>query len=232
MKFMTYNVCHCEKYPEGGIDFEATARVIRELGADVVGLNEMRDAGTSADYQAQAEILGELCGMPYRYFAKAIAFDEKNPYGNAILSRVPILSCETIPIPDPDPRTGKEYYETRCILKARLAGDITVLISHFGLNRDEQENAVATVLANLEPERCVLMGDFNIRPGNPLLLSLGEKLRDAGERFAQPLCSFPSDAPNRRLDYIYATPDVEILSADIPQIVCSDHCPHTAELKL
>ena len=232
MKIMTYNVLHCKKYPEGGIDFAATAKVIRDLGADVVGLNEMRDTGDSEEYAAQAEILGELCGMPYRYFAKAIDLGGNKPYGNAIISRVPILSCETVAIPDPDPRTGKEYYETRCLLKAKLAGDITVLVSHFGLNRDEQQNAVDTVLANLAEERCILMGDFNVRPDNDILNPLRARLKDTAEVFEKPLCSFPSDAPDRKIDYIFVTPDVEILSADIPQIISSDHCPHTVELKL
>lgn len=232
MKIMTYNILSCRRYPERVLDFSAPAKVIRELDADVVGLNEVRDAGPSADYDAQTEILSELCDMPQHYFAKAVDIDGENPYGNALISRIPLLSCETIRIPDPNPRTGKNYYETRCLLKAKLAGDITVLVTHFGLNRDEQENAVRTVLQHLTPERCILMGDFNVRPDNDILDPLRARLKDTAEVFEKPLCSFPSDAPDRKIDYIFVTPDVEILSADIPRIVSSDHCPHTAELKL
>jgi len=232
MKIMTYNILSCRKYPGLELDFSAPAKVIRELDADVVGLNEVRDAGPSADYDAQTEILSKLCNMPYRYFAKAVDIGCENPYGNALISRVPLLSCETIRIPDPNPRTGKDYYETRCVLKARLEGDITVLVTHFGLNRDEQQNAVQTVLANLEEERCILMGDFNVWPDNDILQPLRARLKDTAEAFENSLCSFPSDAPDRKIDYIFVTPDVEVLSADIPQIVSSDHCPHTAELKL
>ena len=76
------------------------------------------------------------------------------------------------------------------------------------------------------------MGDFNIRPDNDLLLLLRERLKDAADMFAQPLCSFPADAPDRKIDYIFVTPDVEIVSADIPQIISSDHCPHTVEVRL
>jgi endonuclease/exonuclease/phosphatase family metal-dependent hydrolase len=48
-----------------------------------------------------------------------------------------------------------------------------------------------------------------------------------GEKF-----SFPSDAPNKKIDYIFVSRDVEVLAADIPDIVASDHRPHTAEIEI
>ena len=100
--------------------------------------------------------------MKYYYFAPALDIPSCGPYGNAILSKIPIVKAENIPIPDPCPKKYKGYYETRCVLKAELEGGITVLITHFGLNPDEQENAVKTVLADLTDERCIIMGDFNV----------------------------------------------------------------------
>ena len=42
MKIMTFNTQHCQNYITKKIDFEAMAKVIRDSGADFVGLNEMR----------------------------------------------------------------------------------------------------------------------------------------------------------------------------------------------
>ena len=227
MKFMSFNTQHCLNFIERRIDFDIMAKTILDLGADVVGLNEIRGVGTHAEYTAQTEALAERCGMKYFYFAKAIDFKD-GPYGNAIISRVPIISAQTVTIPDPSPRGYKGYYETRCVLKARLEGGITVLVSHFGLNPDEQENAVRTVISNMAEERCVLMGDFNLVPSSEILLHIRERMRDTAELFSEEKLSFPSDNPNRKIDYIFVSADVVVTSADIPAVVASDHRPHIA----
>ena len=231
MKFMSFNTQHCLNYLEGRIDFELMAKTILELGADVVGLNEIRGEGSHPEYTRQTEALAERCGMKYCYFAPAIEFD-KGLYGNAIISRVPIERAENIKIPDPNPRAYSGYYETRCVLKATLAGGITVLVTHFGLNPDEQENAVRTVIESLEMQRCVLMGDFNLPPESELLLPIRERMRDTAELFGGERLSWPSDKPSVKIDYIFTSPDLVVSSADIPAVVASDHRPHIATVEI
>ena len=229
MKVMTFNIQHGLNYVEKRIDFDIMARAIMDCGADIVGLNEVRDLGSDEEYQAQAEILAKLCGMEHYYFAKAYEFPG-GPYGNAILSRIPILKAETIAIPDPEPRGYDGYYEHRCILKASLEGGITVLILHVGLNPDEKESAVAMVVKNLATEKCILMGDFNMTPDDKTLAPIYERMRDAAEGFCRNKLSFPSIDPHSKIDYIFVSRDVEVEGADIPNIVASDHRPHVAKL--
>ncbi len=227
MKVMSFNTQHCKNYIEQVIDFQIMAEAIKTCGADIVGLNEMRDKGQREDYTDQVKTLSELTGLQHYYFAKATELHGGNPYGNGFLSRYPILSVETVPIPDPEQRAYSGYYETRCVLKAKLENGYTVLVTHFGLNPDEQQNAVDTILAHLETEKCILMGDFNVRPDNDILAPIRACMKDAADAFEKELFSFPSDAPTRKIDYIFVSPDVEILAADIPAIVASDHRPHT-----
>ena len=122
MKMMSFNTQHCLNYLEQKIDFEIMAKAILACDADIVVLNEMRGQVSHPDYTAQIERLAELTGMPAFYFAPAIELPE-GPYGNGILSKLPILRAEKIPIPDPEP---KQYdfcrYETRCVLRAELEG--------------------------------------------------------------------------------------------------------------
>lgn len=233
MKIMSFNTQHCENYLEEKIDFELMAKVIRESGADIIGLNEIRGAGEIVGYTDQLQSLSSLTGIENRYFAKAIDAGGKNaPYGNALLSKYPIERAETIIVPDPPVRLeGHRDYETRCLLKAVLSCKITVLVIHFGLNPDEQENAMRTVMENLEDERCILMGDFNVTPDNSILDPLREKMVDASSLFKEEKMSFPSDNPTRKIDYIFVSPDLELVDADIPAVVASDHRPHTAEIK-
>lgn len=230
MKIMTFNTQHCLNYLEQKIDFPLMAEAIIRCGADIVGLNEMRSKGARDDYDRQVDILSALTGLKHFFFAKAIDFPNRGPYGNGLLSRYPIVSAESIPIPDPNPRKYDGYYETRCVLKARLEGGITVLACHFGLNPDEQENAVATICDHLADTKCILMGDFNVLPEDPVLDPIRKRMKDTADTFQAPLFSFPSDAPDRKIDYIFVSPDITVEEADIPAIVASDHRPHTADI--
>ncbi len=232
MKFMSFNTQHCLNYLEQKIDFDIMARAIKTCDADVIGLNEMRGECLSvSDYADQTAILSRLTDIKNYYFAEAIKFGGIKPYGNAMLSKLPIISAQTIIIPDPNPKKYDGYYETRCVLKAKLEGDIAVLITHMGLNPDEQENAVQTIIENIAPQRCILMGDFNMEPDNPILNPIRERMVDTARYFDEPKLSFPSDKPDRKIDYIFVSPDVEVIGADIPNIVSADHRPHTAEIK-
>ena len=192
MKIVSFNTQHCFDYIEKKIDFDKFADTIKSLDADVVGLNEMRGEGTDAEYTEQVKILSELTGMKYYYFAKAIDIQGKGPYGNGMLSKIPILGVETVKIPDPDPKKYSGYYETRC----------------------------------------VLMGDFNVRPENPVLAPIREKMQDTAEVFEGERLSFPSDAPDRKIDYLFVSRDVRVLDADIPEIVVSDHRPYTVTVEI
>ena len=119
MKIMSFNTQHCESYTEKKIDFEMMAKAITDCGADIIGLNEMRGAGEIEGYTDQLGELSKLTGIGNAYFAKAIDVGGKRaPYGNALLSKYPIESAETIMVPDPEPKTGNlRHYETRCLLK-------------------------------------------------------------------------------------------------------------------
>ncbi len=231
LKIMTFNTQHCLNYREKKIDFEIMANAIRQISPDIVGLQEMRNRGESHKYAEQVRILSELSDFEHFFFAEAIKFDGVNPYGNGLLSKYPILRTEVIPIPEPIPHRYNGYYEARCLLKAYLSEDITVLVCHFGLNPDEAEAAVKVVLENIEDKRCIFMGDLNLTPESPLLLPIRERMNDASSVFKTPLLSFPSDDPICKIDYIFVSPDIAILEADIPPIVASDHRPHTAVIR-
>lgn len=231
---MSFNTLHCENYKTRKIDFDLMAKTIQESNADVVALNEIRGKGKREDYQEQTEILANLLGFPYFYFAQAILVDGCNPYGNALISRYPIKNAQTIAIPDPLIKIGKFNFESRCLLKAEIdaGADFTVIVTHFGLNKSEQKNAVETVLKNIPDKKCVLMGDFNVTPENPVLTPIKSKFFDTAELFNGSEFSFPSDMPDRKIDYIFTSHDVKVIKADLIQVIASDHLPHTAQIEI
>ncbi len=230
MKIMSFNTQFCTNFLTGKIDFEIIADAINKCDPDIVGLNEMYGKSDMEEFDSQTEKLSELTGMKYYKFAEACVLEE-GTFGNAILSKAPFESAEVIPVPEEEVKTGNQLYEPRCLLKVNYENGLTVMIIHFGLNEDEHIHAVRTVIENLEDSKCVLMGDFNVRPDNKVLEPIRERMVDTADVFSVPLLSFPSDKPNRKIDYIFVTDDIKIISADIPGIVAADHRPCTAEIE-
>ncbi len=220
MKVMTFNIQHCRFFPEGKIRFQPFCDEILSMDADLIGLNEVRGRGLIKGYSDQTGKLSSLTSF-YSYFGEAIKVGGVAPYGNAILSRFPVISAETIKIPDPENKTGSEMYESRCIIKAVIdAGEkYNVLVTHMGLNRDERENAVALLMKNACDEKCIIMGDFNCTPDS-------SELKPLFERFN---CTdiidytFPSDSPVKKIDYIFLSKDIEITDKGTSPNVISDH---------
>lgn len=243
LRVMTYNIqhghVHLSAKPGDEIDLTKVGDVIRKVGADIIGLNEVRGngGGSNKGYTAQAEFLANYLGF-HCYFGRAICFGG-GPYGNAILSRWPIVEAKVIRIPDPvDPKVCKGYFEPRCIVRCEVevpfGSNLAVYSTHFGLNPEEAEHAVTTAVTVLMDEHLphVLMGDFNLTPDSPMLAPLyrtmnaTDELIPEGERM-----TFPSHAPECKIDYIFTSRNIKPVCAKAEQVVASDHCPVWADLE-
>lgn len=236
MKIMTFNIQHCLDYKKQIIDFDLFAAAIRENGADVCGLNEVRGAGPVKDYSDQTNTLADKLGF-YRYFGEAIKVKGTSPYGNAIVSKYEIKSAETIKIPDPIFKLEKVNYETRCIIKAVINldnTDICFLVTHMGLANAERKNAVKALCRILDETTLpvILMGDFNSEPDDTVFAPLYERLEDTQQKSVNPdVKTYPSDKPDVKIDYIFYRGLTCIKTETVTEIY-SDHLPITAEFSV
>ena len=238
LKIMTYNIQHGHIHlsDPGRIALEEMAEVIRECGADIIGLNEVRGRGTHPEYTAQVERMADCLGF-HCWFGRSICVGGQNPYGNAVLSRWPICEAKVNHIPDPCEAERGRRFEHRSILRAVIelpeGGYFTVFSSHFGLTPPEQRNAVTLASALTDAERLpfALMGDFNVTPDDPVLLPLNEKLNTTNAQLEGQL-SHPSHAPVDRIDYIYVSRSAAVLSAEVLPAQASDHRPVVAEIEI
>ena len=232
---MTFNTQHCLNFKTKKIDFDIMADTIKKCDADIVSLNEMRDEGPDPEFSAQTKILAEKAGYEYYTFAPAILVGGENPYGNGILSKYPITSVEVIDIPSPEVHKYDQLYESRCLLKVGIDANgtvLTVYVTHFGLNPDEAENSLNEIFRKPIPDKLVLMGDFNFTPDSNIIKPLKEHFFDVANLFDEEKLTFPSDVPDRKIDYIFTSKNIEVLSADVPEIIASDHLPHTAVIEI
>lgn len=234
---MTFNTQHCALYAnylkngEHKIDVQRFGEEISKAAPDIVGLNEIRGNDLKNYYGEQTELLREFSGMKHGFFAPAIQFSD-GPYGNAMLSNLEPVSLENIAIPDPEVRKYDGYYETRGLIKAKFDGGLTVLVTHFGLNPDEVENAIKTVLDNIEDEKCIFMGDLNIVEDDSRLDAIRERMVDTASVHGKGLLTFPSDVPEIKLDYIFVSRDIKVSGVFIPNDVVSDHLPFVADIEI
>lgn len=225
MKIATFNVLHFMNFLTKEIDFRTFSDEILSFDADIVGLNEVRGKGFIKGYTDQMKKISALTGMN-SYFGKAFSVGGLAPYGNALLSKDRIEDAETIKIPDPERKTGDKMYETRCIIKAKCSG-YNIFVTHMGLNSDERENAVKKLLEIAPDEKCIILGDFNCTPDS-------EEIKPLFQRFC---CSdindltFPSEAPNIKIDYIFFSKDIKIKSCGTSRNIVSDHLAQWIEIE-
>ncbi len=237
LRIMTYNVCSGRNFNnDKKINICDAGKVIQKYSPDIIGLNEIRGLGKVEQFFTdQAQTLAQMLGYHF-YFAKAIDFDWGGPYGNALLSRFPILSADTFKIEDPIVQDEDEYYETRCILKAKLdiPGELNVYVSHYGLANSEKLNAVKKTVELIKNEtgNFLFMGDLNMQPNDEKLAPLFQLMQDTANVSNDLLLSFPSDAPDRKIDYIFASKNIKVVSAQVPAETTSDHRPYLAEIRI
>lgn len=236
LKVMTFNIQHSLDYQKQIIDFDLFINAIKTYGADVCGLNEVRGFGPLEDYTDQTNTIADGLGF-HRYFGEAIKIDGNSPYGNAIVSRYPFKSLETVAIPDPIIKIGKYGFESRCVIKAVAdieRKDICFLVCHMGLNSSEQKNAVKTICKLLDEINIpvILMGDFNTTPESKVLNPLRERLKDTDElNPIETLGTYPSDKPEKKINYIFYR-GLKCLKTKTVEEIYSDHLPIIANFEI
>lgn len=174
---------------------ERIARVIREIDADVIALQEVA-SGTRAEPFAVRDLLVREYGGQSVW---APTFDRGAwEFGNLLLSRWPIVSSAVIDL-------AVKRREPRNAISARLSapfGTFHVVATHLGLKADERnEQAVIlrqTISESPVGEPVVLMGDLNVwHPLSRLLRTLRPVLT-----LPQRVATFPIRWPVLALDRI------------------------------
>ncbi len=228
---MTYNICSGRNLArEQDIGFAAA--VIRNVQPDFCGVNEVRVGTADAPYD-QADALGRLTGC-YPVFGKSIDV-AGGEYGNAFLTRHPLLEREVIHIPDRFGAGGR-HVEHRTLLRCVLSLDgapVSVFATHFGLTDPEKQAAVETAVSAVarETNPVLLMGDLNMEPGDPILAPLFAALADTAGRKDE-IKTFPSGRPEIKIDYILHSAGLKTLGVRSLDTQNSDHRPLIAEMEL
>jgi endonuclease/exonuclease/phosphatase family metal-dependent hydrolase len=201
-------------------------------------LQEVDDGVPRSRHDCQVDVLGELLGMKHRSWFPNVEVRGGGKYGNAILSRYPIIESTNI---DLSIRFKKKRSALHGVIRVRhddVDRTVHVFNMHLGLARFERRIQLNKFLDShpfngLHHETPVVVGgDLNDVYGG-----LGELLRPAGFRGVErrPL-TFPAWGPMRALDAIFVRGNVDFLKlsrcdSELARRA-SDHRPLVADIRL
>ena len=228
LRVATYNVHGCVGV-DGRYDPERVARVLRELNADVIGLQEIDNHRPLRRGLHQLELLRRSTGLMAVPGLNISA--KRGEYGNALLTRLPVADVRRLDLSVPG-------HEPRGALDVDLIGPegrVRVLVTHLGLRPSERRKQIAGIVDALEPgpepwPPTLLVGDIN-----EWLPSGGVRVQALTGRFAA--CyrgrSFPAILPMLYLDRIFAHPRPERAAVSVHSSPgarwASDHLPFIGE---
>jgi endonuclease/exonuclease/phosphatase family metal-dependent hydrolase len=220
---MTYNI-HSAYDVQGRQNPEAIAEVIEESEADIVALQEISRGWLVNGSTDLITWLSHRLGMHVVYKGTTGPM-----WGNAILSKYPILRVQHAELPSLGTPLGRGYLMAK--IDIGQGRPIWIYATHL---HAEQEDALVrhAQISHLLSEwgnrpYSVILGDLNAEPNDAeikLLHTAG--LVDAWtETGVGNGNTFISSSPYKRIDWIWHTPDLSAQDAWVPKTTASDHLP-------
>ena len=223
VRVMAYNL-HQGFDTSGRLDMEALAQVIEGEAPDIVALQEVSRGWAIDGAFDMLPWLSRRLDMPYVWGPAA-----DSVWGNAVLSRYPIVHAETHPMPN-NHRLRLDRAFTVAVVDVGGGERLNVIATHLHHPRDGGPERVPQVQALLDywggAGKTVLLGDLNALPDEPEIALLRDAgLVDAFESAGAepPGYTAPSDDPQRRIDYIWLSDDLGAADFVTRHSLASDH---------
>ena len=238
LRVLCYNI-HYGQGMDGRYDIPRLAKVIQDARPDLVALQEVDVGVRRSGGVHQVQELGRLTGLTARY--GPTQHYEGGLFGNAILTRLPILDELIQPLPYTEATPELVTYPRGALALTLQAPDgqpLRFISTHFQHNVPEDRVAEARAINDLfapdsDTLRTILAGDFNAKPEEEPIAILEQRWSHAIDPARAP--SAPSVNPKYRIDYLFTRPAAafEVLSSQVlPEEMASDHRPVLAELRL
>ncbi|UYN91206.1 MAG: endonuclease/exonuclease/phosphatase family protein [Anaerolineales bacterium] len=229
IRVINYNI-HDAVNTDGRVDPEALARVIEESGADVVGLQEISRGWLIWGGMDMLEWLAQRLDMQYIWGPTA-----DHQWGNAILTRLPIISYTNNALPPEDVLLLRGYLYAELDVNGQTLHLIDTHLSEKA-GQDDIRAQQASVLVDIAAGRpaTIVMGDLNSLPNSLALeVMLGGGFVDISrESGLANTFTYPSFAADHQIDYIFISPDLSFSDFAIPLTTASDHLPLSATITL
>ena len=253
LRLLTFNIAHGRGLnPIQGLssaqklknNLRKIAKLIEKLQPDIVALQEIDECSRWAGNFDHLEYLQLHAGFPHAVFG----INTRRHglinlcYGNALLSRHPILATETVVFGVR--RVGEKGF---LFVELDIGGRLVPVVNlhlHFS-SREHRIRQIGRLLARLREklrERGadwdlppIICGDFN-NPGHSAdaTAALLSHLSDYADYVLHPVNgrTFPSPLPRRMLDFVLLPPSCTAVHSEVVRAILSDHRPVLVDFDL
>lgn len=228
---MTYNIRHGKGIDEV-VDIDRILEVIARANPDIVVLNEVDQGRIRSGGVLQVQYLADRLGMEHVF---GIA-EGKTNYGNAILSKFPIVDSEVFDLVQP--RWMKAVTRVCVRISVDIDGNtLDVYGTHLGLGGFQEIQTEMGHIYNKYKERenpSIIAGDLNIVyvELKSAVKELFDDFKSANHYLGIDLYTFPSDYLSRQIDFILLNTKIEPLSIFTVESLASDHLPVVCEMEV
>ncbi|HEY3316108.1 MAG TPA: endonuclease/exonuclease/phosphatase family protein [Bacillota bacterium] len=230
LKVMTFNIRHAQG-DDGRVSVERIAEILRASDADVVGLQEVDRRMPRSGWQDQVRQIAARLGYDYA-FGRNLGIGPVG-FGNAVLSRYPIITRQNLSLP------GELEPRGALVITINLDRNhlITFADTHLGLSAtDRQGGQVAAIVDDLQKLSgpVILVGDFNDTAGAPEQAQLSGLLKDsygaAEKRDGEGTFGVAAGRAGERIDFVWLSGDLKPLTWSTVPATASDHLPVVVEV--
>lgn len=231
-----------------GGDLDEVIKLLSKVDGDIISLQEV----AVIKHINQAEEIARRLGLNW-FYCKAFTDDRHDSpsydLGNAILTKFPVngSSCHLL--------SGLDLYKQslKFSLRSNYKGDseteprgavqveltaggkiLTIVNTHLAYSKDHKSSKIRDIqLDNLlnnpaikQSSKLILTGDFNSIPESETIKKIESMLINTDKNPAHPTWN------DKRIDYIFISPDIIVKSFQILNSDASDHFPILAEIEI
>ena len=238
-RLVTYNVGVFNKYIKD--DYQLIADMMKEIDADAICMNELDNNTNRTRHVYQLKHFAGLMGNWDFQYGAAMPYDG-GEYGDAVLSKHPILETRSYRLPCAASQPGED--RSLCVIRVEIDGkDLYVASTHLDhlsgdASRMVQANEIRRIRDTDLGGDLILSGDLNAIPSSNVIATMTAFLTNVGTIDQY---TFPSDSPTRKIDYILYAPIehfgvqnctvVSRADQQVDGVDASDHRPVVADIR-
>lgn len=222
--------------------------ILKNIDADIVLLQEVDHGVPRSNELNLAAVLANSCDYPHYVLGPNVTL-KKGQYGNATLSRFPIIRNRNIDLTIDDKKKRGCQHTTVQISESKTDFQfLEVFNLHLGLSAKERQKQAGKLFKSKEftqidiKQPCIIAGDFNDwRSMLRALFIIGKDFKCATDKTntrgnEAAMKTFPSFAPRGGLDRIYYRGKMRCTHVSSSKMklvkIASDHLPVVAEFKI
>jgi endonuclease/exonuclease/phosphatase family metal-dependent hydrolase len=237
IKLLQWNIWYKE-------DPKNILKKLQEIDADIICLQELTNSSDSAIQDIPKYLAKNL--KLHHYFQTANEWvypDKTESIGNGIFSKFPLKNPNFVFVKDPNQNTQDLNKEGRVYIEAEIelnGTTLTIATTHlsytkkfFDNNAKKKEVGKLIQILKTKKGNYIFTGDLNSLPNSYTIKNISRYLKNAGPPLTQPTWTtkpfnydeFLADKLNWRLDYVFTTDAIKVISATIINTQFSDHLP-------